>query len=63
MPHGLLDSTLDLLDSLIAFDTCSSKSNLALIDFIQHYLKQHEVESPLVFNETGRRVNLYRTGA
>jgi len=34
MAHALLDSTLDLLDALIAFDTRSSESNLALIDFI-----------------------------
>ncbi|WP_301952092.1 hypothetical protein [Burkholderia sp. S171] len=35
MTHALLDSTLELLDSPIAFDTRSSESNLALIDFIQ----------------------------
>jgi hypothetical protein len=33
--HALLDSTLELLDSLIAFDTRSWESNLALIDFTQ----------------------------
>ncbi|CAN7777933.1 acetylornithine deacetylase [Caballeronia sp. LjRoot34] len=61
MTHALLDSTLDLLDSLIAFDTRSSESNLALIDFIQQYLKRHDVESSLVFDETGRKANLYAT--
>jgi acetylornithine deacetylase len=61
MTHVLLDSTLDLLDSLIAFDTRSSESNLALIDFIQQYLKRHDVESSLVFDETGRKANLYAT--
>jgi acetylornithine deacetylase len=61
MAHALLDSTLDLLDALIAFDTRSSESNLALIDFIQQYLKRHDVESTLVFDETGRKANLYAT--
>lgn len=61
MTHALLDSTLDLLDSLIAFDTRSSESNLALIDFIQQYLKRHDVESSLVFDKTGRKANLYAT--
>jgi acetylornithine deacetylase len=61
MTHVLLDSTLDLLDSLIAFDTRSSESNLALIEFIQRYLKRHDVESSLVFDETGRKANLYAT--
>jgi acetylornithine deacetylase len=61
MKHALLDATLDLLDSLIAFDTRSSESNLALIDFIQMYLKKYDVESSLVFDETGRKANLYAT--
>ena len=61
MTHVLLDSTVDLLDSLIAFDTRSSESNLALIEFIQQDLKQHDVESSLVFDETGRKANLYAT--
>lgn len=38
MAHALLDSTLNLLDSLIAFDTRSSETNLALIDFMQQIL-------------------------
>jgi acetylornithine deacetylase len=61
MAHALLDSTLDLLDALIAFDTRSSESNLALIDFIQQYLKRHDVKSSLVFDETSRKANLYAT--
>ncbi|WP_438390061.1 acetylornithine deacetylase [Caballeronia sp. DA-9] len=61
MTHALLDSTLDLLNNLIAFDTRSSESNLELIEYIQQYLKQHGVESSLVFDETGRKANLYAT--
>jgi len=49
------------LDSLIAFDTRSSETNLALIDFMQQYSARHDMESSLVFGETGRRANLLAT--
>lgn len=61
MKHALLDNTLDLLNTLIAFDTRSSESNLKLIEYVQQYLKQHSVESSLVFDETGSKANLYAT--
>jgi len=59
MTRALLQSTLDLLDSLIAFDTRSSESNLALIDFIQQYLSRHDVESSLVSIEHGHKADGY----
>ncbi|WP_213776680.1 acetylornithine deacetylase [Caballeronia sp. dw_276] len=61
MTHALLDDTLDLLNNLIAFDTRSSESNLMLIEYVQQYLSKHGVESSLVFDETGRKANLYAT--
>lgn len=61
MKHALLDDTLDLLNNLIAFDTRSSESNLMLIEYVQQYLSKHGVESSLVFDETGRKANLYAT--
>ncbi|MGV7240951.1 acetylornithine deacetylase [Caballeronia sp. M23-90] len=61
MKHALLDTTLDLLNDLIAFDTRSSESNLKLIEYVQRYLSRHGVESSLVFDETGRKANLYAT--
>jgi acetylornithine deacetylase len=61
MKHALLDNTLDLLNNLIAFDTRSSESNLKLIEYVQRYLEQQGVESSLVFDETGRKANLYAT--
>ena len=61
MAHALLDSTLNLLASLIAFDTRSSETNLALIDFMQQYSARHDMESSLVFGETGRKANLQAT--
>jgi len=53
--------TLDLLDRLIAFDTTSRNSNLALIDFVREYLRGLNVDSTLVFNRDGKKANLYAT--
>ena len=51
----------DLLGRLVAFDTTSRLSNLALIDFVRGYLGDHGVASDLVFDETGAKANLYAT--
>lgn len=48
-----------ILARLIAFDTTSTKSNLALIDFVRDLLDQHGIESQLVFSEDRSRANLY----
>ena len=53
--------SLDLIKTLIAFDTTSRESNLELIAFIQEYLTGHRVESMLVHNEDGTKANLYAT--
>ncbi len=49
----------EILARLIAFDTTSTKSNLALIDFVRDLLDQHGIESQLVFSEDRNRANLY----
>src|SRR5579883_1870968 len=50
-----------MLRRLIAFDTTSRNSNLALIDYVQVYLKGHGVESRLVPSEDGKKANLFAT--
>jgi acetylornithine deacetylase len=50
-----------MLRRLVGFDTTSRESNLALIDFVRDWLDHHGVESQLVFDETGRKANLYAT--
>lgn len=53
----------NLLARLLAFDTTSHKSNLALIAFIQDYLAGFGIEAQLFQDESGRKANLYaRTG-
>jgi acetylornithine deacetylase len=59
--HPLLDTTVDLLATLVSFDTRSSESNLQLIEFVQRYLGEHGIESSLVYDETRSKANLFAT--
>jgi acetylornithine deacetylase len=54
-------STVEILKTLIAFDTVSRNSNLALIDWIKSHLAGYDIESTLVFDDTGKKANLYAT--
>ncbi|MFN4163788.1 MAG: acetylornithine deacetylase [Ferrovibrio sp.] len=54
-------AALDWIERLIAFDTTSRLSNLALIDDIAAYLAQHGVASDKIYDSTGRKANLYAT--
>ena len=53
--------SLDLIKKLVAFDTTSRESNLALIGYVQDLLTGLGVESQLVHNEEGTKANLYAT--
>lgn len=59
MPAAL--STVDILDRLIAFDTISSNSNLALIDWVADHLDGLGVPVRLVRDATGTKANLWAT--
>ncbi len=52
---------LSLFEELVAFDTTSRNSNMALIDFVRGYLTDLGVESTLDPNEDGTKANLYAT--
>lgn len=54
-------SSRDILAELVAFDTTSRGSNLALIDHVRGYLASHGVESRLVMDATGQKANLWAT--
>jgi acetylornithine deacetylase len=54
-------TSIDMLHRLVAFDTTSRESNLALIDFVREWLGSHRIDSELVFDETGRKANLFAT--
>jgi len=52
---------IELLKKLIGFDTTSYNSNLNLINFIQSYLLSYDIESTLIYDESGKKANLYAT--
>ena len=51
----------EMVTRLVAFDTTSRNSNLALIDFIRDYLDANKVASELVFSADSEKANLYAT--
>ncbi len=55
------DLPLNLIAKLIAFETVSRDSNMALIDFVRDYLSGLGVESRLVPNKESTKANLYAT--
>jgi len=55
------DSTLALLERLIAFDTVSARSNLALIDFVAAHLRGQGVEVAVVPSPDGTKASLWAT--
>lgn len=50
---------LDILKRLIAFDTVSSESNLALIEYVRALLASHGIDALIVKDETGGKANLF----
>jgi acetylornithine deacetylase len=59
MSDPLRHSTADLLSRLVAFDTTSRNSNLALIDFIRNYLDSHGVSYRVSSNPAGDKSNIH----
>ncbi|ANG65221.1 acetylornithine deacetylase (ArgE) [Marinobacterium aestuarii] len=54
-------ATVHILRKLISFDTTSAHSNLALLAWVQDYLRSHGVESQLIHNDDNTKANLYAT--
>lgn len=59
MPHRF--TPRELIERLVAFDTTSRNSNLALIDFVANYLDTWGVAPHLIHNEDRTKANLYAT--
>jgi acetylornithine deacetylase len=51
--------TLDILARLVAFDTTSRNSNLALVEWVETYLAQRGVSSHRLASADGAKSNLY----
>lgn len=56
-----MSRTVEILDRLVAFPTVSRDSNLDLIRDVEAMLASLGIESRLVFDETGRKANLFAT--
>ena len=55
------NKAIELLKTLVGFDTTSYNSNLELIEFIQSYLSSYYIDSTLIHDESGKKANLYAT--
>jgi len=53
--------SLDLIHTLVGYDTTSRDSNLALIDWIRDYLEGHGFAATLTFDDDRRKANLFAT--
>ncbi|MBL8642616.1 MAG: acetylornithine deacetylase [Rhodospirillaceae bacterium] len=51
-------NAISMLETLVAFDTVSRKSNLALIEHVRGLLAAQGIESRLVYNESKTKANL-----
>lgn len=60
MARAVIDK-IEMTKRLVAFDTTSRNSNLALIEFVRDYLDGYEVTSELVYDASGAKANLYAT--
>ena len=51
----------DLIRQLVAYDTTSRESNLALIDWVRDYLAGQGITSQLTYDDERRKANLFAT--
>ncbi len=53
--------SIDMIKRLVSFDTTSRNSNLSLIEYIRDYLADLNIDSHLIFDDEGKKANLYAT--
>jgi acetylornithine deacetylase len=56
-----MSASREILAQLVAFDTTSRESNLALIDFVSDYLAGHGIASERIYNQEKTKANLLAT--
>ena len=59
--NDVLKSAIAILRELIAFDTTSRESNLAIIEHIRSYLENLGIDSRITHDETNTKANLWAT--
>ena len=55
----VLQKTIDLLTTLVGFDTTSRESNLGLIEFVRDHLNHLGVDARLSYDAQRRKANLF----
>lgn len=60
-PSMTIDATIDTLRTLVAFDTVSANSNMALIDWVANRLADHGVRATVQHAEEPGKANLFAT--
>jgi len=53
--------SLAMIRQLVSFDTTSCESNMAFIDWVGSYLRDHGIASRLTFDDTRTKANLFAT--
>jgi len=61
MQQLIYAKSLEILETLIAFDTTSRGSNLAMIEWIERYLAQYAISAHRIPNADATKANLYAT--
>ena len=56
-----LQTTIELIKTLVGFDTTSRESNLGLIEFVRDYLARLGVDARLSYDADRRKANLFAT--
>jgi len=56
-----VQSSKEILSALVGFDTVSRNSNLDLIAWVEGYLDKHGVKHQRIYDETGKKSNLWAT--
>src|SRR3954462_2177617 len=57
----MAEASLAMVERLVAFDTTSALSNLALIEDVRGYLAGFGIEARLTYNREKTKANLYAT--
>jgi acetylornithine deacetylase len=58
---GPVDHAIAILADLVGFDTTSSRSNMALMRYIEAHLATHGIVADLLLDESGEKANLFAT--
>ena len=61
--EGLTQQAIELLTSLIAFDSISRQTNLPLIGFVQEHLKKYGITSVTIPQPTAPKATCWRASA